>query len=535
MNPATWLQDYATAMNIQNASTLIATRYLPLMLENTARTWINNLPKNSINSWAEMKKVFIKNFERTCKRPATVEDIKRCTQKEGESTRRWSRRVADLINSAKNLHVGTVLSVLEDNTRFETLKQKLKRSHKDITSMSQLMSLITKYAKADSTKDDSDDEDDDKKNGKGKKKSPAQNNKRKGNGGSKLVANTSTSGGRGFKSQRGAYPRKKLTAAEILAQPCRIHSRHDKPAAHSVAECSELAELLKAKSANQKKDEGDKDIDDDDGMPRAVGTFHTFTGFDTRWEEKIIRRAVNATAPDVPQWLNWSEQPITWSRQDHPPKIDYPGKFALVVAPQVKGYILTKTLMDGGSSINILYYETFQHMGLTEASLLTSNTTFHGIVPGRKARSMGGVVLDVVFGSKKNFRLEKICFEVVAFKSTYHAILGWPAFAKFMARPCYAYLKLKLPGPNGNITIDGDGDKAIECEKGNAVFAESVIATEELERLKLSVDPNDMTITKKPTIDAKDKFQAAQETKRFELVEGDSSKTAVIGAHMDSA
>ena len=92
-----------------------------------------------------------------------------------------------------------------------------------------------------------------------------------------------------------------------------------------------------------------------------------------------------------------------------------------------------------------------------------------------------------------------------------------------------------MPGPNGNITISGDIDKAIECERGNAVFAESVIATEELERLKLSVDPNDMTITKKPTIDAKDKFQAAQETKRFELVEGDSSKTAVIGAHMDSA
>ena len=139
MNPATWLQDYATAMNIQNASTLIATRYLPLMLEDTARTWINNLPKNSINSWAEMKKVFIKNFEGTCKRPATVEDIKRCLQKEGESTRRWSRRVTDLINSAENLHVGTVLSILEDNTRFETLKQKLKRSHKDISSMSCLL------------------------------------------------------------------------------------------------------------------------------------------------------------------------------------------------------------------------------------------------------------------------------------------------------------------------------------------------------------------------------------------------------------
>ena len=50
MNPATWIQDYAVAMNIQNASALLHVRYFPLILEGTARTWINNLPKNSIGS-----------------------------------------------------------------------------------------------------------------------------------------------------------------------------------------------------------------------------------------------------------------------------------------------------------------------------------------------------------------------------------------------------------------------------------------------------------------------------------------------------
>ena len=121
------------------------------------------------------------------------------------------------------------------------------------------------------------------------------------------------------------------------------------------------------------------------------------------------------------------------------------------------------------------------------------------------------------------------------FKTAYHTILGRPAFTKFMAGPCDAYLKLKMPSPNGTITVSDDVDKAIECEKGNTVFAESVIASEELERLKLQVDPNDATMLKKPTLDPRDKFQAAQETKRIALVEGDSSKTAVIGANMDPA
>ena len=77
-----------------------------------------------------------------------------------------------------------------------------------------------------------------------------------------------------------------------------------------------------------------------------------------------------------------------------------------------------------------------------------------------------------------------------------------------MERPCYAYLKMKMPGHSGTITVHGDVDCAIECEKGNAVFVESVIATEQLEQLKLKVDPNDMMIVKKPTLDAHNKFQS---------------------------
>ena len=52
-----------------------------------------------------------------------------------------------------------------------------------------------------------------------------------------------------------------------------------------------------------------------------------------------------------------------WSREDHLPQIDNPGHLALVVAPQVGGYKFTKVLMDGGRSINILYYDTLRCMG----------------------------------------------------------------------------------------------------------------------------------------------------------------------------
>jgi hypothetical protein len=56
-------------------------------------------------------------------------------------------------------------------------------------------------------------------------------------------------------------------------------------------------------------------------------------------------------------------------------------------------------------------------------------------------------------------------FEVMDWPSQYHAILGRPAFAKFMAVPHYAYLTLKIPGPKGTITVQGSFEVANTCDR----------------------------------------------------------------------
>jgi hypothetical protein len=49
INPTTW-KDYEMAMTIQNASEMIMARYMPLMMKDAARTWIQGLPAKSIHS-----------------------------------------------------------------------------------------------------------------------------------------------------------------------------------------------------------------------------------------------------------------------------------------------------------------------------------------------------------------------------------------------------------------------------------------------------------------------------------------------------
>jgi hypothetical protein len=190
--------------------------------------------------------------------------------------------------------------------------------------------------------------------------------------------------------------------------------------------------------------------------------------------------------------------------------------------------------MDGGSSINILYAVTFARMKLPAKRLQASKTKFHRIIPGTSAVPLGRISLDVVFGSKDNYRKEKCTFEVIDFDSPFHALFGRPAYAKFMARPCYIYSKLKIPGPKGVITISCNGQKAAECELGGSAISQLAVNRRELAEMIKEVDKTDMTPTKRPAKESDVQFEAAQDTKRIALEKGDSSKEAIIGANLSA-
>ena len=103
-----------------------------------------------------------------------------------------------------------------------------------------------------------------------------------------------------------------------------------------------------------------------------------------------------------------------------PTRVDDPGHLALGVASQVGGYKFRRVLMDGVSNINILYYDTFRLMELTDKELKPCATVFHGVVPGKSAYPTGKIALEVAFGEDPNYRVETLWFEVGKIKSPYH-------------------------------------------------------------------------------------------------------------------
>ena len=129
-----------------------------------------------------------------------------------------------------------------------------------------------------------------------------------------------------------------------------------------------------------------------------------------------------------------------------------------------------------------------------------SSRTFRGIIPSREARCAGKITLDVVFGTLDNYRSKEITFQVASFSSGYHALLGREAFTIFQAIPHYGYMKLKMPKPNGIITLASDPDTALRAENKTTALAlealSEALSAEELTTLRSIVDKDDVILDK---------------------------------------
>jgi hypothetical protein len=75
-------------------------------------------------------------------------------------------------------------------------------------------------------------------------------------------------------------------------------------------------------------------------------------------QRKQERHEVLAAEKAPNSFLDWSGDAITFSREDHSNCIPNPGQYPLVVDPVIDNARFSKVLMDGGSSLNILYVHT---------------------------------------------------------------------------------------------------------------------------------------------------------------------------------
>ena len=141
--------------------------------------------------------------------------------------------------------------------------------------------------------------------------------------------------------------------------------------------------------------------------------------------------------------------------------------------------------------------------------------------------------MPVQFVTIEHFRTEYVNFFVADFDTVYHAILGRPALAKFMAIPHYVYLVLKMPTEQGILTLRANIATAYACEKESLALTEVLDLSACMEDCladskKVPAEEQEILTMEAPRVATK-----AKETKEVDLGTGDKNKTAKIRANLD--
>ncbi|XP_066333702.1 uncharacterized protein [Miscanthus floridulus] len=135
--------------------------------------------------------------------------------------------------------------------------------------------------------------------------------------------------------------------------------------------------------------------------------------------------------------------------------------------------------MDGGSGLNIMYTKTLDAMGIDRARIRPTRAPFHGIMPGKQAIPISRLTYPSPSGIHPTIGQRPSPLRYLG-SPVYHAILEQPCYAKFMAIPNYTFLKLKMSGPHGVITIGSSFERAYECEVESCELTSATLASEEL-------------------------------------------------------
>ena len=151
---------------------------------------------------------------------------------------------------------------------------------------------------------------------------------------------------------------------------------------------------------------GHKSSDDNEEMPFQDPQHtveHIYGGssaYDSKRQLKAAEREVNSIEPPLVNKLpKWSEITISFEKGDCPIPSTRPGRYPIVVEPTINNCRVNRVLIDGGSSLNILFTSALDEMQVPRTKVRPVRYSFHGIVPGSSAKPIGLVEVKKLFAS----------------------------------------------------------------------------------------------------------------------------------------
>ena len=197
------------------------------------------------------------------------------------------------------------------------------------------------------------------------------------------------------------------------------------------------------------------------------GEVHTiFGGFSgggpTASQRKRYVRAVNSVAEEGSddQW----ESDLVFTRVDLRDIVPHDNDL-VVISVVTAGRKVHRVLVDQGSSVDVMFWSTFNKLQLSPDLLRLYTGCLYGFT-GDQVEVRGYLELRTTFTDGTASRTESIRYLVVNANSTYNILLGRPAMNRLRAVASTRHMKMKLPDLSGRgIVIKSDQEDARRCYK----------------------------------------------------------------------
>ena len=128
--------------------------------------------------------------------------------------------------------------------------------------------------------------------------------------------------------------------------------------------------------------------------------------------------------------------------------VRFPYRDPLVIFAMIGNHLLHRCLIDGGSSVDILYLHVLEKMRINSQSLRVAVSPLYGFT-GDSIFPERGIKLAISFGEEPNRLTAMSNFMVVKSRSLCNAIIGSPTLVAMKAVTSIYHLCLNFPTPRG--------------------------------------------------------------------------------------
>ncbi|XP_024026719.1 uncharacterized protein LOC112093118 [Morus notabilis] len=438
--------------------------------------WFRTLRPNSISSWDELKEAFSLQFIGVKKYVPPKQNLTAIYQKSNESLREWLARYGEAVAATMDItDREALMGALSSMKKITPSKRELNR--KPLSSYKEFLARAQGYINAEEADANDPEHRSNKNKGTEQGSMPAkQDGKKRRSGGSgdkQPAATTSAPKAKKPRQEDARKPRlfqkydsyheltvgveevfNQVGRGNLLRRPepmksdpsrrnqkkfCRFHG----DVGHHTNDCADLKDEIERVIREGRLQEFRAEW-----RPRNDGH-----GGDSRRSQKDYAHEAN----EVYQERFWSVSAAKTPRYSHTDvafneddasRVHFPHNDALVVEAMIGNHTVCRILVDNGSSVDLLYSDCLEKMGIRKEQLEKTSRPLYGFTED-SVIPQGTIRLPIIAGEKPRQTTIMANFVVIKGGSQYNAVIGRPTLQALRAITSVYHQKVKFPTPNG--------------------------------------------------------------------------------------